>query len=394
MSSAHPLDARRGFRAFLRTLGPRTWAGLTLAWSTVAAFQVLPGDALQAVAPAAAFASFALLFGVILWAAFCVVGVADQLAHQLGEPYGTLILTVSIVVIEVVLIMAMMLGPGDTGVIARDSMFAVLMLIMNLVAGLCLLLGGLKFGEQEYNAQGAVSYLSMILVLTGIAFVVPNVLGDAAGRFSSREAVAVMVVVAGLYLVFVAGQMKWFRRLFLQPDRGELSVPFRASAVADSRPARMRGSRSLALMRSVLLVLLVVPIVLLAHHLAVLMDLGIEATGASVAVGGLLIAIIVFTPESITAVRAALANEKQRSMNLYLGACVSTFGLTVPAVLAIGLLTGNPVVLGLDALQTVLLAMTLALGALSFLGQRTSPIQGLVHLALFAFYVIFLFSTG
>ena len=376
-----------------RALSTRTKWGLGVAWLTVALFSI-GGDRLlhAGIGTSSAIGLFALLFGVILFAAFSVVGVADELAHQLGEPYGTLVLTISIVVIEVVLISAMMMGPGETATIGRDSMFAVLMLILNLVAGICLLFGGLKFGEQEYNAQGAVSYISMILVLTGVAFVLPNFLPGAAGEFSTIESFAVISIVSAVYVGFIAAQLKWYRRLFLQPDRGQLSVPFRDSEAPTSELSDPSESKSLAIMRSLVLLMLVIPIVLLAHHLAVLIDIGIDAVNAPVAVGGLLIAVIVFTPESFTAVKAALAGEKQRSMNLYLGACVSTFGLTVPAVLVIGLITGNPVVLGLGAVEISLLVISLALGALSFIGQRTSPIQGLIHIALFAFYVVFLFS--
>lgn len=380
--------------SYFASVDTRTKLGLGIAWATVIAFELGAQHMLHGPTSAAlAIALFAILFSVILFAAFCVVGVADKLAHQLGEPYGTLILTISIVVIEVVLIMAMMMGPGETATIGRDSMFAVLMLIMNLVAGVCLLFGGWKFGEQEYNAQGAVSYISMIMVLTGIALVLPNFLGGTPGGISITESVAVIAIVSAMYIAFILAQMKWYRRLFLQPDPGQLAVPYQEDKAPTSTLSEAGSEPKLAWFRSGLLLLLVIPIVLLAHHLAVLIDMGIEVAGAPAAVGGLLIAIIVFTPESLTAIKAALAGQKQRSMNLYLGACVSTFGLTVPAVLIIGLMTGNPVVLGLGAVEMSLLLLTVALGALSFIGQRTSPIQGIIHLALFAFYVIFLFTN-
>jgi Ca2+:H+ antiporter len=145
------------------------------------------------------------------------------------------------------------------------------------------------------------------------------------------------------------------------------------------------------MIRSIVLVALILPIVVLAHDLAILIDLGIDYAGAPVAVGGLLIAIIVFTPESITAVKAALANEMQRAINLCLGAFVSTVGLTVPAVLTIALVTGKTVILGLNGLDTVLLVLTIALSTLTFLGLRTSPVQGMIHLTLFAIYAVLLF---
>lgn len=138
---------------------------------------------------------------------------------------------------------------------------------------------------------------------------------------------------------------------------------------------------------------MMLPIILLAHDLAILIDHGIELAGAPVALGGVLIAIIVFTPESITAVKAALRNEMQRAVNLCLGAFVSTVGLTVPAVLVVGLATGKTVVLGITPTETVLLLLTIGLTALTFLGQRTSAVQGLMHLMLFAVFSVLLFSS-
>ncbi|MNV64189.1 Sodium/proton antiporter ChaA [compost metagenome] len=142
---------------------------------------------------------------------------------------------------------------------------------------------------------------------------------------------------------------------------------------------------------SLLLLGMIIPIVLLAHHLAIVIDYGVATAGAPVAVSGVLIAIIVFTPESLTAVKAALNNEMQRAINLCLGAFVSTVGLTVPAVLIIGLVTGKQVVMGISPLETVLLALTVLLGMLSFNGQRTSVMQGAMHLALFITYGFLLF---
>jgi Ca2+:H+ antiporter len=145
--------------------------------------------------------------------------------------------------------------------------------------------------------------------------------------------------------------------------------------------------------RSVLLVAMMLPIVLLAHDLALVVDFGIETAGAPIALGGVIIAIIVFTPESMAAVRAALDNQLQRSVNLCLGAFVSTVGLTIPAVLAVGLLTGKTVVMGVSSTDTVLLLLTTGLTALTFVGQRTSAMMGMLHLALFAVFGLLLFLT-
>lgn len=377
----------------IRALFPiETMLRLAFSWAIVVAFQLGgPSWLADPISTPVALVSFVVLFSTILLAAFGVVREADHLAHQLGEPYGTLILTLSIVAIEVILIAAVMIGPGQSDTIGRDSIFAVMMIIMNLVTGICLLLGGLRHGEQEYNSQGAVAYLSMIVLLTGTALVLPNVLGAGSGVFAPGQAASFIVLTVILYAGFLLMQTRRYRRFFVQPELGSLAVPLpNADARNDVEPGTPPDRRAMTI-RSVILVALILPIVLLAHDMAVLIDLGVEQAGAPVAVGGVLIAIIVFTPESITAVKAALANEMQRAINLCLGAFVSTVGLTVPAVLAIGLVMGKTVVLGLNASDTVLLVLTVALTTLTFLGVRTSPVQGMMHLALFAVYAVVLF---
>lgn len=377
-------------------LPPSTLIRLGIAWSVVAAFLAFGGGWLaQPVPTVTAIVCFGVLFSTILYAAFGVVHEADHLAHVLGEPYGTLILTIAIVAIEVILIGAVMLGPGEAATIARDSIFAVMMIILNLVTGVCLLLGGLRHGEQEYNSQGAVAYLSMIVLLTGTALIVPNALSTGDGTLLPVQAIVLAVITAILYAAFLGLQMRGYRRFFVQPRQGALAVPLlsareagKVEAVAEAKPPMDRRAM---VARSVILVALILPIVLLAHDMAVLIDMGVAQAGAPLAVGGVIIAIIVFTPESITAVKAALANQMQRAINLCLGAFVSTVGLTVPVVLGIGLVTGKTVTLGLGMLDMILLGITVLLSTFTFLGLRTSPVQGMMHLALFAMYALFLF---
>jgi Ca2+:H+ antiporter len=369
---------------------PFTWLRLLGAWLVVAVFMFY-GDSILAspLSASTAIGVFALLFVTILAASFGVVHEADHLAEQLGEPYGTLILTLSIVAIEVILIAAVLLGPSETPSIARDSIFAVLMIIMNLVMGLCLIAGALRNGEQEYNAQGASSYLAMIALLTGVALVLPN-FSSSAGEFSRPQAIGVTLLTMLLYGAFLWQQMTSQRRLFLQPPTGLMRIAAVAKTPEQQASTTALDVRSL-LVRSAVLLTLILPIVLLAHDLAVVTDYGIAAAGLPASVGGVLIAIIVFTPESITAVKAALHNEMQRAINLCLGAFVSTVGLTVPVVLIIGLLTGKQVLLGISPTETVLFAISLLLGLLTFNGQRTTALQGYMHLCLFAVFALLLF---
>lgn len=364
---------------------------LVVSWGVVALF-MLGHSWLQApLSPLVALIAFAVIFATIMLAAFGVVHEAEYLAHQLGEPYGTLILTLSIVLIEVILIAAVLLGPGENSTIGRDSIFAVMMTILNLVMGLCLVLGGHKFGEQEYNSQGAIAYISMTLLLAGIGLVLPNTLTEN-GTFLPGQAVAIAALTITLYVMFLLMQTRGHRRFFMQPEVGELAIP--PNGGGDAASAKQGAiDRQGVLIHSLLLISLMLPIVLLAHDLAVVVDYGIASVGAPIALGGVIIAAIVFTPEAITAIKAALDNQLQRSMNLCLGAFVSTVGLTVPAVLAIGLITGKTVVMGVTPTETLLLFLTIGLTALSFLGQRVSALQGTLHLTLFAIFGVLLFLT-
>lgn len=374
-----------------RALTPGTVLLLLTAWAVVGLFTVYgPGWLAAPLTPAVAGLCFAVLLATIVAASFGVVHEADYLAHRLGEPYGTLILTLSIVSIEVILIASVLLGPAEVPTIGRDSIFAVLMIILNLVMGICLVVGAARHGEQEFNAQGATAYLSMIAVLTTLALVLPR-FTSVPGEFTPGQAVGIGVLTALLYAIFLWKQIGSQKRLFVQPPAGAMVVRRMERVARDAAPVGPAGSRADIWRHSLLLLAMIVPIVLLGHHLAVVLDYGIAAAGAPVAVGGVLIALIVFTPESLTAVRAALGNEMQRAINLCLGAFVSTVGLTVPAVLAIGLLNGKQVVMGISNIDMALFIATVVLGMLTFNGQRTSSLQGWMHLALFAVFGILLF---
>lgn len=338
---------------------------------------------------------FVLVLATIIGAAFGVVKEADELAHKLGEPYGTLILTLSIVSIEVILIVAMMFGPEDNPTIGKDSIFSVMMIIMNLVLGLCILLGGLRHGEQEYNAQGTITYLSMIIMLGGISMMIPNFIeGKGNGEFTTVQAASISGLVILLYGFFLAYQMKGYRHLYIQPKPGQMEILFsqRNESQQTDGHGNEKVSKKEVLLRTLVLLGMILPIVLLSHNLATLVDYGIKEMNLPPLLGGVLIAIIVFTPESMTAVKAAMNNEFQRAINLCHGAFVSTVGLTVPAVLIIGLIASKTVLFGMTTTETILFVITLILSMLSFSGRRTAPIVGIMHLVLFAVFVILIFN--
>jgi Ca2+:H+ antiporter len=363
-------------------LSPR----LIAAWLTVAAF-LLAGPAMMAAKqPAIDMLLFVWLLGVILWSAFGVVHEAEELAERLGEPLGTLILTLSIVIIEVALISAVMLGAKGVPTLGRDTMFAVLMIVLNGVVGLGLLVGGLRYHQQSYNLQGASAYLAVIVPLSMIALVLPNfTTSTSAGTLSLVQAIFFSLFTIALYGMFLWLQTGRHRGFFAAPDGGAgddscRPLPHQAPAM---------GSLSIRLL---LLLANILPIVILSKSLAKLLDLGIAALGAPTALGGIVIALIVFAPEGISALRAVRADQLTRAINLCLGAATSTLGLTVPAVLLIGLVTGQPVVLGVSAANMVLLAMTLVLNTLTFSGTRTTMLEGAVHLSLFCVFMVLVFS--
>ena len=358
-----------------------------IAWGTVAVFFVF-GEAWLADLTSVVKSSmlFVWLLGVIVWCAFGVVEQADHLAEILDEPLGTLILTLSIVIIEVALISAVMLGATALPTLGRDTMFAVLMIVLNGVVGLALLLGGLRYHQQEYNLQGAIAYIAVIVPLSAIALVLPNFTRSTPdSTLSGAQAFFFAAFTVLLYGVFLGVQTVRHRHFFVEPSRpGEVAV-----AAEAGHPVSLRA----VAWHAMLLVVLVLPIVLLAKQLAKLFDYGIGVLGAPPALGGILIALIVFTPEGLSALRAALANQLQRAVNLCLGAALSTIGLTVPAVLVTAWLTGRPVVLGIDPASMVLLAITLVLSVLTFGGSPTTTVlEGAVHLVVFLVYVVLIFS--
>ncbi|MGG5577744.1 calcium:proton antiporter [Myroides sp. C15-4] len=384
----------------------KTRVRLVSVWLIVVLFMFFGQNLLSdSITGTIALGTFLVLLFTIIGAAFGVVKEADELAHKLGEPYGTLILTLSIVSIEVILIAAVMLGPGENPTIGKDSIFSVMMIIMNLVIGLCILLGGLKFGEQEYNAQGTLSYLGMIIMLGGIGLLLPNFIqGAGGGAFTSTQALVLAGFVIVLYGVFLLFQMKRYKYLYIQPKAGSMEIRFAQHDAVNQNGGEGTGeneslvhsvepiNKNEIVIRTLILLGMILPIVLLSHHMAVVVDYGIKAANLPPLLGGVLIAIIVFTPESMTAVKAALNNEFQRAINLCHGAFVSTVGLTIPSVLLVGLITGKTVLFGMTSTETILFIITLLLSLMTFMGKRTTPIMGMMHLVLFAVFMLLIFN--
>ena len=354
---------------------------LLLAWIAVGALSFLNFHPTQATSPLFAVGFLTLLLAAILLASFGVLQEANALADRLGEPYGSLILTISVLIIEVVLIGAVMLGPTPAPTIGRDSIFSVMMIIMNLVVGAAIVLGSIRHGHQRFNPGGTRIYLWMIAAFGLVAFVAPRLFTPYTGGFPPIWGAVLATAVGLTYIVFLVLQMGRLKSLF--QDRKEV-VELTASP-----PAPSFGTSISA--RFVVLLLLLVAITLMSEHLGVIIDFGIQEVGLPEAVGGLLIAAIVFTPETLTALQAARNNQMQRVVNLCLGAFVSTIGMALPAVVMLGLIAGQEVTFGLDPLATALFGATVILSALTFRGRFTSAPYGVAHLALFGVFAVTVF---
>jgi Ca2+:H+ antiporter len=327
------------------------------------------------------------LFTVILFSAFAVVRHAESLAVRLGEPLGTLVLTLSVTGIEVMMISAAMFTGHGSPALARDAMFAVVMIVLNGMVGLTLLLGGLRYHEQTYNLQGANAFLAVIVPLAVLGLVLPNFTESSPGpTFSPLQATFLIVMSVGLYGVFLAIQNSRHRHYFVAPGP---AAEREGGPIAD--PHGQREVRPLAY-HTLFLVAYLLPLVILSKQLAVPVEYGISVLRAPPALGGFLVAALVLSPESLGAVRAALANQLQRSVNLLLGSVLATISLTIPAVLAIGVITGKAIILGLNAAGMTMLSLTLVLSTLTFTSSRTNVLLGAVHLLLFLAYLMLLFD--
>jgi len=333
---------------------------------------------------------FSLILGwlllIILSSIFAVVRHAESLAEKLGEPLGTLILTLSVTSIEVMIIIATMSTGKGSPTLARDAMFAVIMIALNGTVGLTLLIGGLKYKEQDYNLQGASSFLAVILPLAVIGLVLPNYTSSAPDQtFSSIQAAFLIIVSVALYGVFLTIQngrhRVYFRTARPTTEAKDAKRKWRVVNEAHSFPYHV-----------LLLLAYMGPLVILTQHLAVPIDFTIRVLGAPVALAGFLIALLVLAPESLAAVRAALANDLQRSVNILLGSVLATIGLTIPAVLTFGLLFHKQIILGLEPIDVTMLSLTLVLSTMTFSSSRTNVLLGAVHLLLFFAYLLLIFQ--
>ncbi len=357
---------------------------LLIGLGTAAIFFAAGSQLVELIAhPVALIGVFVWLFAVILWSAICVVRHADCLAIKLGEPYGTLILTLSAISIEVVMISTAMLHGANNPTLGRDAIFAVVMIALNGFVGLCLLIGGLRYREQYYNLQGVNSYLNVIMTLAVLGLVLPNFTTSTSGpTFSTEQEIFLVVMSLLLYGIFLLIQTIRNRRYFME------SKDATVAANVAHHPLQVRSTA----FHVGLLLLYLITVIVLAKKFAVPLDNSVEQFGMPQAFGGAIIAALVLAPEGIGAIEATLRDQLQRSINILFRSVLATIGLTIPAVLTIGLITKRPVTLGVQGGNLPLLLLTLAVSVVTFTSRKTNVLQGCVHLLLFAVFVLLIFA--
>jgi len=314
---------------------------------------------------------------VVIAAVFASVYHAEVVAHRLGEPFGTLVLALAVTVIEVALIVSVMLGGGaSAATLARDTVFATVMITFNGLVGMCLLLGAARHYEQGFQVLGASSALAVLAAMVTLTLVLPNFTSSAAGPvFTTAQLVFAGIVSLVLYCVFIFVQTVRHRDYFLPDSNGDEGAHM---------PPPSNGP---TLLSAALLLASLVVVVGLAKALTPALDAGVAWLGAPVAVVGIVIAMLVLMPEGLAAVRAARLNRLQTSMNLVLGSALATIGLTIPAVAVAAIALGQPLSLGLGAKEQILLALTLLVSVMTLGTGRTTVMQGTIHLVVLASFL-------
>jgi Ca2+:H+ antiporter len=315
----------------------------------------------------------------LILAVFAAVYHAEVVAHRTGEPFGTLVLAVAVTIIEVALIVSVMVAaPAEKAGLARDTVFAVVMIVCNGIVGLCLLWGGARHHEQGFQVHGASAALAVLAALTMLTLVLPNFATSAPGPlFSTSQLVFAGTVSLVLYCSFVFIQTVRHRDYFLagKPDNEEAHAP---------PPSNTTAAVSAGLLFAVL-----VAIVGLAKSLTPTLEIGVARLDVPKPVVGIVIAALVLLPEGLAALRAARANQLQTSLNLALGSALASIGLTIPVVAGVSIVIRQPLELGLGTKDEVLLALTLLTGVITLGTGRTTVLQGIVHLVIFAVFLFF-----
>ena len=334
----------------------------------------------------------ALLSGVVLMLSKSVAGHADRVSELIGQPYGTLVLTAAVMVIELSLVASTMLTGEANPTLARDSMFSVVMIALTGVTGICNVLSALRGGVQKDgridtsqlaapNQLGALTYFDLITTMCVLALVIPNFSRTTTeANFSTPVNVVLSIVALGVYAVFLTAQIGRYSNLYIENDSTL------ASADASDAVAAEQEEEGLSLgLASILLVVGLLIVCLIAESMGKLIETGITDLGLPSSLAGVLVALLILAPEALNAIQAASHGEVQRSINTLYGSVVATVSLTVPAVLVLGEITHTDVILGLEPFEMVLLALTLML---VYPHARLTGIEGLMKIVIFVFWIL------
>lgn len=345
------------------------WAWPAFGWLIVAMTPFLGAGGF--VATVAGIAVFGTVFAAVYH--------AEVVAHRIGEPFGTLVLALAVTIIETALIVSVMIAaPAENAGLARDTVFAAVMIVCNGIVGVCLLTGGARHHEQGFQLQGASAALAVLAALTCLTLILPNYAASELGpQYAKPQLVFAGIVSLVLYGSFVFVQTVRHRDDFLPVKNDD-------EKVHTSPPS----DRTTVLSAGLLLVSLVA-VVGLAKILTPTVEFGVDRLGVPKAVVGVIIAALVLLPEAVAALRASLGNQLQTSLNLALGSALATIGLTIPAVAVVALVLQQPLALGLVLKDQILLALTLFLCVITLGTGRTTMLQGVVHLVIFAVFLFF-----
>jgi Ca2+:H+ antiporter len=318
---------------------------------------------------------FLILFVVIIYASINVAHHAELLAEKFGEPYGTLILTMSAVTVEVMIIAIMMLHSHNP-FLARDTIYSAIMLDINGLLGVSAIIGGIKFGEQPYNIDSSNSYLSMLLVAIGLSMILPQFIPP-----QNKESFMwfIVVIFITLYLVFTKIQLNNHKYFFEYNPDGSL------------HNISHKNIKINPLYHTLLLIIYIVLIGFLSEILAVFMDNNLKELGLPLSLGAVGVAIISASPELIVAIRSALNNRMQTVINIALGASLATILLTVPAVILISMFSHLHIELALSPIQELILGLTILVSIVNFNDGETNMLEGFLHFILFIVFAFVLF---
>lgn len=324
---------------------------------------------------------------VLAGAILAAVHHAEVVAHRVGEPFGSLVLAVAVTVIEVALIVTLMVSGGkDSSSLARDTVFAAVMITANGIVGLCLLVGAARFGLAVFNAEGTGAALATVATLAALSLVLPTFTTSRPGpEFSPAQLAFAAIASLLLYATFVVTQTVRHRDFFLPVEHDDQAPVGSTPNGGDEHAAPPSGRQALVSLG--LLLLALVGVVGLAKVESPAIESGVAAAGFPHSFVGVVIALLVLLPETVAALRAALRNKVQISLNLALGSAMASIGLTIPTIAIATIWLDGPLLLGLDPTQIVLLGLTVVVGVLTVVPGRATRLQGAVHLVLLAAFV-------